>query len=317
MIKGKGGFMENSFTWIFALVVGGFILFLAIFFAIRLTGTEETQIDVVTSKDIGILTNPLEIGFESGKTTFLSLPTETRIYGNCDNSGEFGTQKIRISQKSLGEWSETPLNISFKNKYLFSESPVEGRSFYLFSKPFEFPFKVADLIYLIPKNKFYCFVLSSNNPLHKDISMEIRNLKLDNVKNVTNANNCPPGSQKVCFTSTCNITVNLQQEKVIKSGENLSFSGSTLMYAAIFSDPDVYKCQLKRLMQRTDNLADLYEKKIIYVGQKGCNANFNLALLSSRADSYSKENTQEIRSIYTQVVKQINASNEAAGCKIW
>lgn len=317
MMKTNRGFLETSFTWIFALVVGGFILFLAIFFAIRLTNTEETQIDVVASKDIGILTSPLEIGFESGKTTYLNLPTETRIYDRCDSDGEFGRQLIQLSQKNFGDWSETPINVSFQNKYLFSEIPAEGKSFYLFSKPFNFPFKVADLIYLIPKNKIYCFVLPSNLAAGKEISTEIRNLKIDNIKNVTSQGNCIPGSQRVCFGGgSCNITVNLQQEFVTKNSQTVYFSGNALMYAAIFSNPDIYKCQLKRLMQRTNNLIDLYEKKIVYVSQKGCNANFNLAGFSNSVGNFQEQNTLAIKQV-NQFVKDINKSNEAADCKIW
>src|SRR3990167_5460352 len=117
---GKGA-IEMSFGWLFAIVIGISIIALAIFGVTRIIKTENQAIDVKAGEEIGILLNPLETSFESAKTTSFSIPAESRIYNRCDNSNEFGSQKISVSQKSFNKWSETNLEASFSNKYIFSE----------------------------------------------------------------------------------------------------------------------------------------------------------------------------------------------------
>ncbi|MEK6925790.1 MAG: hypothetical protein AABW50_00780, partial [Nanoarchaeota archaeon] len=214
----KRGFLQISFAWLFALVVGAFILLLAIFVSIKMINTEQTTEDAATAKDIGVLLNPLETGFENGKKTLLDLPSETRIYSYCEE-GDFGNQKLKVSQKSLGKWTDTGVEISIQNRYVFSESPSEGRQFYILSLPFEFPFKVADLIILIPKNKNYCFV----NP-SEDFFKIFSDLKLENVFNASSIGSCPENSEKFCFNSQCtNGTIIHESSKYIEKEKNLHY----------------------------------------------------------------------------------------------
>ena len=121
-----------SFAWLFAIIVGAFILFLAIYAATKIVNTEQTSLDAQAAKEIGVLLNPLETGFETGKTTSLRLPSETRIYNRCNNNGVFGRQIIQISQKSFNEWSDTDVNVGFSNKHIFSEDYVEVKKFFIF-----------------------------------------------------------------------------------------------------------------------------------------------------------------------------------------
>ena len=79
----------------------------------------------------------METGFETAKTTLMILTAETRIFNRFSNQGYFGRQIIKVSQKSFGGWTENDVNVGFSNKYIFSEEFVEGKKFYLFSKPFK------------------------------------------------------------------------------------------------------------------------------------------------------------------------------------
>ena len=152
-MRNKKAFLQISFAWLFAIIIGGFILFLAIYASTKIIKTEQTALDAGTAKEIGVLLNPLETGFETGKKNSFILPAETRIYNRCNNNGVFGRQIIKISQKSFDKWTDTNVNVGFSNKYIFSENFVEGKKFFLFSKPFKFPFKVTDLIYLTSSKK--------------------------------------------------------------------------------------------------------------------------------------------------------------------
>lgn len=302
----KKGYLQISFAWLFAIIVGAFILFLAIYAVTKISKTEQTVQDLKTSKEIGILLNPLETGFETGKTTALTMPTDTKIYNICNNIGTFGEQRIRTSQKSLNKRTKTDDDVGFSNKYLFSERYVEGKKFYLFSKPFDFPFKVADLIYITSAAEQYCFIDAP-----EDIEDEISELKQENLL----LKDCSDNSIKICFEeSNCDIDVDYYGKSVKKERETMYFEGDTLMYAAIFSDKDIYECQLKRLMQRTRQLSLLYKDKADFIP---CDSNLNQDLLdfSNFADSLS-----DSRDLYrvNYIVEIIDDKNEDNWrCKLW
>lgn len=265
----KRGFLGIPFAWLFAMIVGAFILFLAIYAATKLINTDVTTSDAKIAKEIGVLLNPLETSFETSKTTFMELPSETRIYNKCSDKGIFGKQIIKVSQKTFNKWSETDIDIGFPNKYIFSKEYVEGKKFYVFSKPFKFPFKVADLIYITSSEDIYCFVNAPEN-----IKEEIEDIKQKNLF----VTNCPQDSKNICFGSgsNCDVAVNIGAKNVKKDQDTLHFEGDALMYAAIFSDKEVYECHLKRLIKRTAELAFLYDKKANNVRNFGCDTNLDL-----------------------------------------
>ncbi len=305
----KKGALQISFAWLFAIIVGTFILFLAIFAVTKFIQTDQTTQTAKTGKEIGILLNPLETGFETGTITFMSMPLETRIYNKCNTNGDFGRQVIQVSQKSFNKWTETNLDIGFSNKYIFSEDYAEGKNFYLFSKPFDFPFKITDLIYLIPSTEKYCFI---DPPEH--IEEELSDLNQPNLL----LENCPENSINVCFGSggDCDISVNQNRESVEKEGGEVEYTTDALMYAAIFSDKRVYECQLERVMQRLGSLALIYREKAVFVAQQGCESEMDaeLTLLENSAKSFS--DPSDIFQMIN-VVEDLEYKNNAARCKLW
>lgn len=303
----KQGYFEASFAWIFAIIVGAIILFLAIFGVSKLIKTEQTISDVEVGKEIGILLNPLETGFESGKTNSLILPVETRIYNGCNNLGSFGRQLLLVSQKSFDRWSDTDINVGFSNKYIFSEDYVEGKTFYLFSKPFDFPFKVADLVYLSSSMKDYCFLRAPD-----EIERELSALDQKNIF----VNNCSTKGIRICFesNSNCDIIVNYDLGYIEKKSSKIYFEGDALMYATIFADKEVYECQLKRLMQRISQLALLYNDKATFVSGVGCHSNLNLLALSNSAKNL--DSSLNLGSV-GYLEEEIQDKNDLAECKLW
>lgn len=305
---GKKGDLQISFTWLFAIIVGAFILFLAIYASIRLINVEETTIDLKTGKNFNVLTNPLETGFEVIRKTSVTFPVDTRIHNRCENFGTFGEQKLGFSHLSFGEWTKTEQELTFSNKYYFSGNPSEGKEFILFSKPFDFPFKITDLIYIVPSEVTYCFV----NPPVK-IKEEIENFELENILFA----NCPENSEHICFSSSgseCDAKVNYNLRTVEKE-EEMYFSNDALMYAAIFSDKETYECQLKRIMKRAEILAGIYRDKANFVAQKGCNSNLNLIGYMNAVSNYEDSNDLRIIEITAEELGEANDLNSE--CKIW
>jgi hypothetical protein len=305
----KRGYLQISFAWLFAIIVGVFILFLAIFLSTKIISRGQEISEAKTGKEIGILLNPLETGFETGKTNSFSIPVETRIYNNCSDFGNFGRQLIGISQKSFNKWVETEVNAGFSNKYIFSKSVVEGKNFYLFSKPFNLPFKVSDVIYMTSSLEDYCFI---NAP--SDIKRELQRL---NQKNLL-VDNCSSNSISVCFQKrNCDINVFYDSGYVEKNKEKLYFEDDALMYAAVFSDKKLYECQTKRLMKRIESLALLYQNKETFISKTGCSSNLNVDLEVLKKSAGDFRDSSNIRQI-SVIAKDIGDKNQYnVDCKLW
>jgi hypothetical protein len=308
----KRGALEISFGWLFAIIAGIAIIFIAIYFSSKLVHSSQETVSAETGKEIEILLNPLETSFESSQITSMTIPTETRINNICDDSGTYGRQGVRLDQMSFGKWVETSTNVYFTNKYIFSDSVAEGKKFYIFSKPFSFPFKVADLIYLIPSSKTYCFADAPSFILN-----ELSNLN----QSIIETSNCNDKSIKVCFNSAgCAVNVNLNSKTVTKNKTKVYYSGLdndySLMYAAIFSDKNIYECQAKRLMLRLNKIAKLYKEKAISVQKAGCDDTISNYLNEFEILSEIYSNSENLEEIAIKAAS-IQDTNNAGECMVW
>jgi hypothetical protein len=315
----KKGF-EFSFTWIFAIVAGVFILFLAIYGVTKFMDISKSSQGAESATTIGVLTNPLESSFDTAKRVLIKTSVQTRIYTDCNNfSGSFGKQIIGISEETYNKWSNKESH-SFPNKYIFSDNPVEGKNFYLFSKPFELPFKVADLIYITSTNDKYCF---KNTPA--DIKGEIDDISGNNLSAnenfFTKLSDCPEGSINICFNggNNCNISVNPTLNYVEKNGKRMYYNGDALMFAAIFSNKNDYECQLDRLMKRTEELSKIYRDKSTLIFQKtGCASGLDSQLIQLENIAGNFENSESIEGVFN-IAESVSLANENnyGGCRLW
>ena len=325
-MRDKKGGIQFSFAWIFAIIAGVAILGLAIYFVVQFAGNSKEQINAQNAMSIGVLTNPLESSFESAKRSIITTNAETRIYTECESqetiTNNFGRQTIRTAEKTYNQWSEDQgMNIRFQNKYIFAKDPVEGRRFYVFSKPFEMPFKIADLIYITSARDLYCFV----DPVD-DVEDEIEDLigdeetrsEYENFYLVKRKRECPQGSTSICFKRTesgCDVYVS--DSYVQKSSGRMYYEGDALMYAAIFSDKEEYECQVKRLMNRAKKLFEIYQDKADFVLQKTeCNSEIDMELIQmiSLLNGYHSSQDVEVINILAQ---NIQYKNENAECRLW
>jgi len=267
---------EFSFAWIFTLIVGAAIIFLAIYAAFQFSDSLRFGRDSATAKKIGVLLTPLETNLESGKSYPLLVSEETTIFNGCVEpsvTNFFGSQEISVAIKSQiakDDDGEVPgVKSRFNNKYVFSDNRTTGKKeFYVLSKPFHYPFKIADLTILWSDQEEYCFVEPDIN-----IQREINDLGLQNISIV---NETCDDKINVCFNGeSCEIEVS--GRSVTKQGITVKYTESTrtddkyaLLFAAIFSDPKEYNCQLHRLAARAESLAKLNLQKSINLGSDGC-----------------------------------------------
>ena len=273
---------EFSFAWIFSVFIGGMIIFLAIYAVTKIIGVERTVIETEAGKEITILLNPLQTNLEESVSNTITVSDPTRIFNECKKNSVFGSQSISVSIKSdIGQdWFPLPGGKStFKDRYLFSADESEGnKKFYLISKPFYFPFKVADIIVMWSDKEEYCF-LSPFDGVRADIEelgLTNKGIKIDD---------CSENSKKVCFPTApkddCDIIIQVSgnTKKVIQGEDEVYYVESIdedneypLLYAAIFSSPEQYKCQIRRIMGRAAELGSLNSAKVDFLLQRGCGA---------------------------------------------
>ena len=326
---------EFSFAWLFTIIVGATVIFLAIYIATQITQIKQFEEESAEAKHIGILLTPVETNLEEGKFARIILGDETKIINDCinqTNSNPFGSQQIGVSIKpSFGkEWTElSGVESTFHNKYIFSNRTLQGKdNFYVLSKPLNLPFKVADLIMIWSDKDLYCFDIGGAPEI---VAAELEDLNMTNV--IIKSSSCPDGSVKVCFHtgSDCDINVGTVQGIVTKNGQNVYYVKSFgadkygLMYAAIFSDPDIYNCQVKRLMAHASYLSDVYKLKSAYFMSIARNtaicstATMQLPLetykdaANETADILTSSNLINVRS----KAEEVDTINEPLQCKLF
>jgi len=185
----------------FAIIVGGAILFFSIYGAMNWGSFIGYQGNTETAKSISVLTDPLQAGFTEGSFGKISFRSETNIQNHCFNEG-LGWNEISVSTNfGIGEGQHRPgIATEVHNKYIFSEEENIGKEFYVLSKPFDFPYKVADMIFLTSKN--FCFFDAPEDVVEDLSFLKMTNVKLDE--------NCTFSDfVKVCFESgeDCDVKV--------------------------------------------------------------------------------------------------------------
>ncbi len=318
--KNKKAVFDMPFSWLFAIIVGSVILFLAIFAASRFIDVAKIQRSGEVAKSLTILIDPAETGIASAVGDVIHLGEETRIEIKCrepDSVLAFGKQTIAVTESSRfkEEWAQVGPAVSIYNKFIFSNQIEQGEDLYLFSKPAYIGYKIGDITIVSAED--YCFVAPPNF-----IREELEGLSLKNINISNNLELCKKEDIKVCFgiySDECNISIQGNEDysagTINKQGKDINYVGN-LIYAGIFSDPDSYECNLKRIVSKTAELAKVYKEKIEIVKIKDCNSIIGLYLDSiiSKADNY--KTSFQISEIY-DIATSMDSENEKAECKIY
>lgn len=304
-----------SFNWIFAIIAGAFILFLAIFVSSNFIKTSEKVIYTETAASLISFFDPLETGLASGKAHEIRFKKRSKVFFDCEEelNPPFGKQTISFSEQTFSEeYGERGERVSIKNKYIFVQEVVEGETFYIFSKPFFMPFKITDLIIVTSADDNYCFY---NSP--KDIKESLEGLNLENIHFPNETSECK--GMDVCFgdqRTGCQIKVYEDQGYVLnrKYGKRVYYVGD-LIYGAIFSTPDIYECNVKRIKSRFDQLAGIYIDKIEVIERKDCSSNVGAKLASVLG---KLQDSRELIGLYNEI-QDIDSINKLAksGCQLY
>lgn len=305
--------IEMGFNWLFAILAGGFILFLAIYATSKLMSSSNIATHTETAAKIISLFDPLETGLAAGKSSEINFKKDTRIYFECDYESNipFGEETIGYTEKVIGDkYGEAGYNVSIKDKYVFSEKVLEGKKLIVFSVPFFMPFKVSDLV--IISSYEYCFF---NTP--DEIVEEVKGLNLKNIHLVNLSDKCE--GIKVCFDdgNNCNIRVSMKDKYVLKDNKRLYFKDE-LVYGAIFASPDIYECNVKRLMSKFFELGSVYIDKIDVIKRKQCDPKIGAKLGIIIWQAKNITSSRDLIRL-TDLSEEIDSINRVAkpGCELY
>lgn len=319
----KKGF-EANFAVIFSIIVGAIILFIAIYAAMKFVNTGSSVEASTITKELTIVFDPMETGLASGiRPLPITFKDEVKIYDDCYNDNDFGYQKFAVSLKKFNKWQEKNPGKKVNNKYIFSDKVEQGKTMYYFSKPFEMPFKVSEIIFLTTKT--YCFPGEVPKFIEDDIG--INGLELENFK----FGNCSSSDIKICFGggAGCNVNVyglcsdcdsdyeQYEYGKVVKGSSSVYYYKS-LLYGAIFSDSTTYECNVKRLMQRVSSQASLYGKESDLLTVKSCGAVDSNSLNNFETSALRLTNSRTLTEpLFIQQINDLENKNQGASCELW
>jgi len=305
MMTDKKGQVE--FNWIFVMIIGAVILFLAIFFVGKLMGTQRYASETEMVSNFDILLNPFASIGGMGTVTLaktIQMPQITQINQTCSTKDRRITMYLRSESSTGKKWGEWSLAKQIYNKYIFSNSFMEAKAFEVFSMPLNLPFRVDDLIFILDKN--YCFI---NAPA--EVKGEIGMVNLSKLQFVNSQNDCKTGSTEVCFeTSGCDIRVvdecttdcNKFDYGYISKKGKLDYATTPMMYAAIFSDQKMYDCEMEMIKERLNGLIDIYKQKAAILSGQGCGT----SELQTALEQLKSETSMQGLFILSQKVNEAN-----------
>ncbi|MBS3078763.1 hypothetical protein J4218_01450 [Candidatus Pacearchaeota archaeon] len=306
--------IEMGFNWLFAIVAGGFILFLAIYAAGRLVNSGSIVGNTLNAKNFVNILETWEAGLAAGvKPPELQFRTDTNLYFGCSAELElpFGKQTVSASDIMFNDrTSEIGYSVAIRSKYIFTENQLRGKRFYPFSVGFFMPFHIADLI--IFSDRDYCFYDAP-----AQLQNDLQQLQLNNVLFPNKTTACE--GVRVCFSNNaeCDIVVSTSGKYVIKEDVKMYYYGN-LIYAAIFSSPEIYECNVKRLMNKLNQLGPIYLDKIEIIKRKNCESNVAPKLNQLITGAETLSSSADL-AILAKVSEDIDSINEGAdpGCKLY
>lgn len=315
--------LEMPFSWLFAIIVGGIIIVLAVYVTTQLGGSSKYKQQTETAKEITILIDPLETGIASMSGDVIVFARDTQLLFKCSEptmENAFGKETLAVSEKlGIGKtWETKGGEIAMRNKFIFADETEEGKKLYVFSKQFFMGFKVGDLIMASSSLEGYCFVKAPAN-----VADDLDSLAgFDNINLSSSIENCPSPYVKVCFGEqdyNCNISVtsddDYQTGVVFKEEGQVSFVGD-LLYGAIFSSMDIYECNVKRLAAKTAELAAVYREEANIVAIKNCNTAIESELDSLASLSKTLQASGQLPALYAYA-KEMDNKNKGAECKLY
>lgn len=316
-MKSKRGGLQ--FGWIFAVIVGAVFLFMAFYFVGQLMMEERIEKGTIATRSLDIIITPLSFLGELGATTAkpIDLREASKIELGCDSKGHLGSSSILLVGERTTKYEAGHPKISY-DKYLLGEDLNETfeKRFQTLTKSVYIPWRVADLTMLWPADRYYCFVKAPER-----IEKELEKFNISSINFTETEDACDYESITVCFYGGrgCNIHVTGASREgvgtVTKRSGTLNYANDTLLYAAIFSDPGLYKCNLQRIAKRLNLEIEVFQEKAASLREKGC-PSFSLEGLQAEATTIVSDPGRSLAGLWSAALS-VKSTNDYAACKLF
>jgi hypothetical protein len=292
----------QQFAWIFSVIVGAIILFLTFFFLSQYAKQVEKPTRQITiASGLNLLLEPFSAisNIAEVRAEILEIPKDYYIEIGCERN--YNTIKARKIEEKYFEISEKVLD-----KYIFSKpfNSKKNKKFIVYSVPIEIPFHVGNAIIIV-----------TNETCLADLPYKKSDLEntLAELEEIVKEEKIP----KINFSCRDENRYNAKNGYGNMAGK---YWIRSMVSAAVFSDKDLYDCNLNRILDRAIRIAELLEKKAQIASQYGCNYGNIMRILEEYKENAEnfKKNRDNLGSFYTSIKKLEDANrNLNIECKLF
>jgi len=310
-----------AFAWLFSIIIGAAILFLAFFFVTQYgKQVAQPQEQVGLGSGINMLLEPFTAvgSLVEAKGSILEFTSNVYIEFGCNSVNDYSEIKAKKATHKTFDLTKNAYD-----KYIFSNiiTTQEKESLLAFSVPIKEPFYIATPTIITKGN--YCFVglpFQYKNIL-ESIDDNINETKY-NFNYTSSQGSCPAGYTKVCFSlSGCDININCLDASCNYGSINDKFWFNELVFAGIFSKSETYNCNLDRILERAKKVAFIYKQKSLNLQNKGCAMGGMVSALdafTAAIDNFkANKNANNLASLYSSISQIQNINSGLNGdCRI-
>jgi hypothetical protein len=303
-----------SFSWLFSLIVGAVIIFLAVYASRSLVQTERQAQESGASVAFTNLFTPLRTGgSESFIPRAITFPQPALITLRCTPTG-MGV-RVRFQDSLAGE-SDAYQSV-VRDSFISGNTTIQGKRVFSLVLPLRMPYLIGDVILLWSEPQ--CFV---------DAPEDMRSLfEMATNETITFANtlaSCPRGSRKLCFAGAsspqrCDVRVDrIGQTITYENGTPKNYYDS-LLAPALFSTPALYECMLEQMGKETARLAEQYRAKSVLIQSgtlQGCAGGMDTLLGSFVSRARAFNNSQGLPR-FMEEVATLRSAHDTLLCPLW
>ncbi|MBW2963691.1 hypothetical protein KY306_02870 [Candidatus Woesearchaeota archaeon] len=276
-MKRKKAQLEVGFNWIYILIAGAVILMFFLGIVIRQKVVSEQKLSATVLQKIeGIFTGA---GLSEKTVNVVEIPELTLVF-TCDNETGYSDYAV----KGTGVKSETPW------QPVFAPKEVTSKRIVTWTLEWKMPFKVINYLFIsAPNIKYYIFSdiyvlpeqfnwkdVTDLSEVRYDGEDQVRLVFFNQQPEVPRALENLPDEKVTAVEFSGNGATFFQKEKylgvyrfrqigeapLIKSFPLEEEFNNANIFAAIFStDPDEYKCNLRKGFRRLEILLEIYQER--------------------------------------------------------
>ncbi len=249
----KRGFEADIFKWILSGVIGAFVIVFFVRFAYQEIGLREKLNYREIIKNLDFQLEAFSVSDSSSK--ILGYKQDVEMEFSCDGvrSGDFFMKNNRV---------------------IFAHNEFNDDKLLIWTKVWEFPFKVENFFYLSGKQDRYLLVYDD---LSKDFVIGLNIPGIFNLQKIhkrdTNSNlNSLKGVKEIVFFTNADLDlvrnlaaryleIDLNNKKIkFDNGNEEIYFGDEVLIGAIFSDD--YECVKEKVLKELKEMMDIYNGKI-------------------------------------------------------